>query len=296
MARSMKCSQSCRLFTGLTLTAVVGAAACILLTSASADAREALGRSWPAVQQVSMDRIDHSPLDALLRKYVDKDGFVDYRGLKSSQADRSALQAYLASLSRASTAAPSSKAARLAFWVNAYNAVTLEGILREYPTDSIRNHTKKIGGYNIWKDLPLHVGDGEYSLDTIEHRILRPMGEPRIHFAIVCASVGCPRLRNEAYTAEKVEQQLADNAEDFFTRPGNLRVDSGRGTLWLSSILDWFGDDFGSNQREQLTALAPYLPADARRLISTGRVMVQYLEYDWSLNDQIRKSRAASRQ
>ena len=102
-------------------------------------------------------------------------------------------------LSQANPQAHSTRHAKLAFWINAYNAVTVHGILREYPTSSIRNHTAKLAGYNIWKDLQLAIGGRAYSLDTMEHMILRPEREPQIHFAIVCASIGLSRLLNEAY-------------------------------------------------------------------------------------------------
>ncbi len=247
-----------------------------------------LGKQWPVSRQISIDHINHSYFDALLKKYVDSDGYVDYRRWKNSPTDRERLIQYLAHLSRASTSLRASRSAQLAFWINAYNAVTIEGILQKYPTSSIRNHTAQLFGYNIWKDLPLLVGGKPYSLDTIEHAILRKMGEPRIHFAIVCASVGCPRLRNEAYTSQELEQQLEDNARDFFSRKKNLRVDAGSHTLYLSSILDWFGSDFGSSQPAQLKAIRPYLPASAQQLL-LGNVRVKFLDYDWSLNDQARK-------
>ena len=105
---------------------------------------------------------------------------------------------------------------QLAFWINAYNAVTIRGILREYPTTSIRSHTPRLFGYHIWKDLKLYVGGKPYSLDQIEYEVLRQMDEPRIHFATVCASISYPNLLNEAYVPGELEIQLAANAKDFF--------------------------------------------------------------------------------
>ncbi len=150
---------------------VLGAA-----SSLHAGPKVSLGSAVPPNQQVSMDRIDHSTWDALLRKYVDNGGRVNYQAWKSSEADRDALTQYLATLSTASTSRRASKPAALAFWINAYNAVTIQGILREYPTTSIRNHTARLYGYNIWKDLLLHVGENQVSLDQIEHEILRKIG------------------------------------------------------------------------------------------------------------------------
>lgn len=252
-------------------------------------AKAPLGKQWPASQQVSFDEIDHSRFDTLLHTYVDADGYVAYSAWKASRSDRVSLRTYLQELSRADTRRPATKSAQIAFWVNAYNALTVEGILQEYPTSSIRNHTARVFGYNIWEDLPLIVGDGEYSLEAIEHQVLRKMGEPRIHFAIVCASVGCPRLRNEAYTAGRLEQQLVDNARDFFSREKNLQVDVRNQRLRVSAILDWFGSDFGNTPSAQLRAINAYLPRRARHAVSSGNVTVEYLDYDWSLNDQAQK-------
>jgi hypothetical protein len=206
-----------------------------------------------------------------------------------------ALDGYLNRLSAASFGPTTSREVQLAFWINAYNAVTVKGILREYPTSSIRNHTAKLFGYNIWKDLQLLVSGKPYSLDAMEHEILRKMGEPRIHFAIVCASVGCPPLRNEAYVAARIDQQLTDNAQVFFADPSKLQFDVNAGTLEVSPILSWFAADFGANAAEQLRIVAPYMPAAAQALAGGGRARVSYLDYDWGLNDQAKLGRAATR-
>ena len=268
-------------------TLVVGSFLLGTVSSLYAGPKVSVGMTVPTNQQVSMDRIDHSSWDALLRKYVDLDGRVNYRAWQSSQADNKALTRYLSTLSTASTTIRASKPARLAFWINAYNAVTIKGILREYPTTSIRNHTARLYGYNIWKDLLLIVGGKQISLNQIEHEILRKMGEPRIHFAIVCASHSCPRLLNEAYAAEKLEQQLTVNAKNFFANRENFRYDARNGRFQMSSILDWFASDFGSDQAAQLKTIAPYLPDKASyHAALANNVKVAYLKYDWSLNDQ----------
>jgi len=245
------------------------------------------GQNVPAQQQVSMDQIDPQNWDALLKKYVDENGNVNYTAWKQSAEDVQALDAFLTYLSSANPDAQATAAAKLAFWINAYNAVTVRGILREYPTTSIRNHTAKLLGYNIWKDLLLTIGGKPYSLDQMEHEVLRKMDEPRIHLAIVCASRSCPRLLAEAYTAEKLDAQLTLNTKVFFADPGNFRFDTARRTFQLSSILDWFGEDFGSDQTAQLRTIAPYLPSrEASDAAMAKSVSVSYLDYDWGLNDQ----------
>ena len=246
-----------------------------------------VGRRAPANQQVVMDRIDHAIWDALLRRYVDDRGMVDYTAWKANAADVEALDNYLATLSRASLSQPTSRSGQLAYWINAYNATTIKGILREYPTSSIRNHTAKIFGYNIWDDLVLSVGDRTFSLNQMEHDVLRKMREPRIHFAIVCASIGCPKLMNRAYTAAQLDTQLAQSTRDFFADPAKFRYNAGSGQMQISPILQWFGEDFGPGIRERLASIAPYLPDDpSRALARGGTAQVSYLGYDWNLNDQ----------
>ena len=261
--------------------------ACSSPTRVWAGSKITVGSAVASNQQLSIDRIDHSVWNALLLKYCDDRGFVDYRSWQNSPHDLRQLDAYLAHLSQANRLLPAATPARFAFWINAYNAVTIKGILREYPTTSIRNHTAKLVGYNIWDDLLLAVGSKQYSLNQIEHEVLRPMGDPRIHFAIVCASIGCPPLRNTAYTAEQLDAQLADNAQRFFADPTKFAV-TREGTLQLSEILNWFAKDFGPNERVQLQTIAPYLPTPtAQALARSGQARVTYLEYDWGLNDQV---------
>ena len=252
-----------------------------------ADAGNPVYLGAKASADVSIDKIDHDRWNQLLAKYVDHEGMVGYRSWKANTADIQLLDQYLQHLSSASPRAAASKEAKLAFWINAYNAVTIRGILREYPTTSIRNHTPRLFGYHIWKDLQLYVGGVPYSLDSIEHQTLRKMSEPRIHFAIVCASIGCPKLLNEAYVADRIEEQLEANAEDFFSRQRNFRYDVQAKRFELSSILDWFDEDFGNNPKQMLKRIAVWLPTqEARAAAKSGSVSVSYLDYDWSLNQQ----------
>ncbi len=244
-----------------------------------------VGREVPAAQQVSIDRIDHSTWNALLQRYCDDRGFVDYQAWKASSADVQQLDDYLAHLSQANPSLTAAQSGKLAFWINAYNALTIKGILLEYPTKSIKDHQSLTFGYKIWDDLLLVVGGERYSLNNIEHDLLRKMGEPRIHFAIVCASISCPSLRNEAYTAQQLDAQMTDNAQQFFADP--TKFAAGENELKLSKILSWFGGDFGADQAAQLRAIAPYLPTEhARQLAVSGQAKVSFMSYDWGLNEQ----------
>lgn len=246
---------------------------------------------------VSYDQIDHSAWDALLKGYVDANGLVNYRALHASAADRQQLRSYLVQLSTANPKAAASREGKLAFWINAYNAVTVEGILQKYPTTSIRNHTPKAFGYNIWHDLKLYVNGSACSLDFIEHKVLRRMKEPRIHFAIVCASIGCPRLLNEAYVAKKLNSQLDTNAKDFFARSQNFRYDAANRRFHMSAILDWFGSDFGATRAAQLKTISKWLPtAAAQQAATANSVSTQSLTYNWKLNEQPTVSRQPTQQ
>lgn len=259
--------------------------ACLLANTNSLATDVLLGSPTP--NTVPADEIDHSIWNELLSTYVDGRGMVDYTSWKTSTKNVQLLDQYINHLSSATFASTTADDVKLAYWINAYNAVTIKGILREYPTSSIRNHTARFYGYNIWKNLKLHVDGGKYSLDDIEHKVLRKMGEPRIHFAIVCASIGCPRLLNEAYTSDRIDEQLAMNARDFFSDHDKLRYDVKKRTVSVSPILKWFGEDFGSDQSARLRTIAPYLPnQQVRNLAESGNVRISYLDYDWDLNDQ----------
>ena len=246
-----------------------------------------LGTIVPEEKRIAIDQIDHSQWDDLLRTYCDTEGMVAYRSWKDSSKDQKLLDQYLAHLTSADTTKPSSRDSLLSFWINAYNALTIKGILREYPTSSIRNHTARFFGYNIWDDLLLPVGNRTYSLNQIEHEVLRKMNEARIHFAIVCASKGCPPLLNQAYSAEQIDSQLTNNAKRFFADKSKFSANVSRNEIAVSPILDWFAEDFGDSKMAQMRRIALYLPnEESRALANSGKASVRYLDYDWSLNDQ----------
>ena len=245
-----------------------------------------VGRAWAKIERVAIGEVSHQAWNELLQRYVDADGRVDYAGWKQSVEDVRKLDDYLATLSRADAVRDANPTQRLAFWINAYNAVTVRGILREYPTASIQNHVAHVWGYNIWRDLKLIVGDRRFSLGEIEHVVLRKMNEPRIHFVIVCASHGCPRLLNEAYSANGLEEQLSRNTLAFFADPTKCSVDAAQSELQLSPILDWFAADFGASTPAMLQRIADWLPEPAQVIARSKDVRVKYLDYDWNLNDQ----------
>jgi hypothetical protein len=276
-----------KLLWGLPAVAVVVVATLAISQLVSARAKVQVGGPCAATDRPSLAAVDHGALDALLQKYVDDRSLVAYAKWKGNADDVQALDQYLTRMGCVDLGKSAAKTAQLAYWINVYNALTIHGILREYPTTSIRNHTAKLGGYNIWKDLLLWVDGKNYSLDDIEHKILRKMGEPRIHVAIVCASIGCPPLANRAYTAKDLDCQLAANARRFFARPVNFRADERSQTVYVSELLKWYGTDFAPTPAEQMKALRPYFPSsETLSWIEETGVTVEYLDYNWGLNDQ----------
>lgn len=219
-------------------------------------------------------RFDHSVFDRLLEEHVDEDGWVDYRGFARNAE---ALDAYLDAVAGARFD-ELGRDQKLALLINAYNAATIQLILDHFPVASIRD----IPRARRWKAERWVVGGDRLSLDEIEHREIRPhFAEPRIHFALVCAAVGCPPLRNEAFTGERLERQLQEQTRYVHAHSTWARWDPATRTLRLTPIYKWYEGDF-----EQT---AGSVPAFATRYIPSiepfENVRIRWLDYDWTLND-----------
>ncbi len=250
-------------------------------TTAGTEVAVFIGQSSPA-ETVPIDAIDHHQWNDLLSRYVDRDGDVAYARWHASSEDRQKLAGYLDKLSSVDLDAPSAQSEKLAFWINTYNAVTISGVLHHYPITSIRDIASEAGGFNIWDDYRLYVDRKPYSLNQIEHDVLRKMNDPRMHFAINCASKSCPALSREAYTSERLDAQLTQGARRFFANPANLSQDNG--AIRVSSLIDWYGEDFGDTDTEVLARLRPWLPIKPRPSANHDEAPLRYLDYDWSLN------------
>jgi hypothetical protein len=247
----------------------------------------------------------HREFDHLLKKFV-ANGLVDYRGL---QAEADLLCRYTGSLAgvEQSTVQGWSPDRQLAFWINAYNALTIQTIVRRYPIRSRslvglffpRNSILQIAG--VWNRLNFAVGRRTLTLGEIEHEILRKnFEEPRIHFAIVCASSSCPRLRHEAYRFDILQDQLHDQAVQFINDPiRGVRFDAEKNRLHVSKIFKWFKEDFESHQATGNPIIAyirPYLNNNSitEALAKNRDIRLSYLPYDWSLNEQTHANRPAT--
>ncbi len=222
----------------------------------------------------------HAGWNTLLKQYVNDQGLVNYRGLRS---DSLALNAYLQDLALHLPSQGWSADEQLAYWINAYNAYTVQLIVRHYPVKSI----KDLGGDKIFVNTPwdqhfIHLGGRAYSLNDLEHRIIRKnFDDNRIHLALVCAAMSCPRLRTEAYTGPRLNAQLDDQGRDFINNPAKNQL-TPADKPQVSAIFSFYPKDFTKNgshsvqefiNRYATTKIKPDAP-------------LSYLTYDWALNEQ----------
>jgi hypothetical protein len=212
--------------------------------------------------------INHSNWTTLLQKNVSRAGIVNYKGF---QKDSKALSAYLAELSANVPTKSTSRNATLAYWINTYNAYTVKLIIDNYPTNSIKDIN------DPWGKKFITLSGKKYSLEGIENEILRKMDEPRIHFAINCASVSCPNLLNEAFTEAKLEQQLKAVSKSFINDKTKNTITANK--IEVSKIFDWFGADFKSKG-----SVIDFLNQYSTTKISTN-AQVNFKEYNWGLNE-----------
>ncbi len=213
--------------------------------------------------------INHDNWDSLLKKHVDDSGNVDYKNFKN---DFDQLHGYLDYLAKNPISNTAQKEERLAYYINLYNAGTVQLILENYPLESIKDISSPWG-----KDW-LMIGDNKYSLGEIEHDMLRKMNEPRIHFAINCASFSCPKLLNEALMAPKIEEQLEKATSGFINDPTKNKIIAN--SVELSKIFKWYKGDF-----TEKNSLIDYINKYSDKEISNDSE-IDYLTYDWRLNEK----------
>lgn len=231
---------------------------------------------------VAEDGFDHSPWDVLLKQYANAIGEVDYAALK---ANRGPLDAYVASLAAASPDSRKelfpNRATELSYWLNAYNALTIRGVVDAYPVKSVRDLGALFGFFRR-KDYTL--GGRKLSLQDLENEIIRKRyHDPRIHFAIVCASVSCPRLDREAFVAVRLEDQLDRVTRRSMAEDRNVAIDAGAKTVTLTILFKWYAEDFGGPALDFVRRYSP--PARVALLDQAGkRAKIRFFDYDWSLN------------
>lgn len=216
----------------------------------------------------SIEIFNHSYWNNLLQKHVSSKGLVNYKGFKS---DRNELINYITYLGMHTPQGSWTKADKLAYWINAYNAMTIDLILRYYPINSIKDINKP------WEQRFWKLGEKWYNLNEIEHEILRKMDEPRIHFAIVCASISCPKLQNEAFMPLNIDEQLTNATKDFLS--DSERNNISKDHLKLSKIFQWFAKDF-----KQTGSLINFLNQYSEITIS-DKAKKNFKDYNWNLNE-----------
>jgi hypothetical protein len=256
--------------------------------------------------QENNEKFNHQIYDSLLKKQVDKQGLVNYRLIKKT---RSLLDSYLNSIKNVDPQAFEnwSKNEKMAFWINAYNAITIDGIVRNYPIEyggimvRVRFPKNSIRQINdFWDTVFIKVMGKDLTLNDIEHEILREkFRDPRIHAVLVCAALGCPNLENSAFTAIHLDEQLDRANIKFINNPDKVRIDEQKNKLYLSSILNWYKEDFipssegneifksyNQNIRGVVEFVVKYLPGEKADYVKKNKPKIEFLDYDWTLNEQ----------
>ncbi len=240
---------------------------------------------WQAHDPQSVLEVNYQDWGSFLAKYVstgpDNSKQLAYHAV--SPADQKDLNLFLTTLAT-TPVSRLTRSQQKAFWINLYNALTVQVILEHYPVDSIRDIDISPGFFSDgpWGKKLLRIEGREVSLDDIEHRILRPIFQDnRIHYALNCASIGCPQLQPVPFTAENMEDMLNRAANEYINHPRAVNISKGR--LVVSSIYKWFQQDFGANQKEVIDHLQTYADEDLRQKLGSFSRINGY-HYDWSLN------------
>lgn len=239
--------------------------------------------TWETAAPKATQNIDHSAWDTLLKQHITTDtlglNLFDYAGVGEAQSAE--LAQYIMALEDTQVARLT-KAQQMAFWINLYNAVTVKTILEHYPLESIKDISFSLISFGPWGKELVEVGGEALSLNDIEHEILRPIfKDNRIHYAVNCASIGCPNLQKDAFTADNTESLLEQAAQQFINHPRGVTV--AEDELILSSIYAWYEEDFGEDEEEVIEHLKQYANPDLKQQLVEIDEIEDY-QYDWKLN------------
>ncbi len=242
---------------------------------------------WEANDKGSSTIVDHGIWDQFLKRYVmtDKAGLNLVAYGKITEADTKKLHGYLINL-RTVSVSRLNRAEQLAYWINLYNALTVRLIAEFYPVASIQDIDIGNGFFSSgpWDKNLIELEGEMLSLNDIEHRILRPIWkDPRIHYAVNCASIGCPNLQNSAFTAARMDHMLDRAASSYINSPRGIKISDGEVTM--SKIYSWFQTDFGGSEDRVLNHLKKYADVELRRNLEPVTSISGYA-YDWRLNDE----------
>ncbi len=254
-------------------------------TSGFSSSRPEVWDIWEQNNPENTQTVDHSVWDKLLKTYIktDTSGLNRFAYSKVTPEDQKKLETYLKQLSGIEIS-DRARPIQLAYWINLYNALTVKVILDNYPVKSIRDiDTSGIFSNGPWGAELIEVEEEILTLDDIEHAILRPIWkDPRIHYAVNCASVGCPNLHAAAFTANNTESLLEKGAKDYINSPRGLVIENGK--VNVSKIYKWFAHDFGNSEKGIIKHLVKYAtPERAAALKEIGTI--SGTTYDWQLNE-----------
>jgi hypothetical protein len=258
----------------------------ILLTAMVGSGCSSAPDRFTPLDPLDPGQVSHRLFNEVVQASV-MDGVVNYPAIQSDQR----FTRYLDLLNRVDPSALAADRDRLAFWINAYNACAIQGILDGYSPKPY------IGWYRFFKTQTYGIGGARLNLSDIEHEILRKQfHEPRIHFAIVCASSSCPKLASWAFDPMQLDRQLDQAARAFINDPTRNRFDRQQRIAYLSKIFDWFEEDFTASAGSVLQFLARFMDdADLARELAGGGYHITYLDYDWNLNGPAPKETAHAR-
>lgn len=260
--------------------------ACAFVESVAAPRSELISRHWLETDAASTERVDHNPWSRFLAAYLvaGGDGINRFAYARAQASGRALLESYISSLETTPVSRLNRREQR-AFWINLYNAVTTRIVLDHYPIRSIRDISLGPGLFSVgpWDAKVVRVEGEHLSLNDIEHGILRPIWrDPRLHYALNCASIGCPSLPPVAFTADNAERLLDEGARAYVNHPRGVRVENGR--LIVSSIYLWYRSDFGAGETAVLDHLKRYAAPELAARLRQWRAPDGYA-YDWRLID-----------
>ena len=245
---------------------------------------------WDASDESNVERIEHGPWQEILDEYVDADpsgvNVINYAALAENPARATKLAGYLEYLQGIDPRAYS-RAEQMAYWINLYNAVTVNVVLGAYPVESIKQiHEGVVPLTGPWNDVHANVAGQELTLDQIEHGILRPIWrDKRIHYAVNCAAYGCPHLIETAFTAANTESLLEAGARAFVNSPRGVDVVDDDFVI-ISSIYDWYAIDFGGTEESVIEHLIHYADGELADFLEAFEGAIEY-DYDWNLNEPL---------
>lgn len=241
-------------------------------------------------QAGTQSQISHQAWDTFLANYTElgDDGVARVKYGSVTSEDRQSLESYIDDLTNQNVS-ELTRDAQLAYWINLYNALTVAVILDNYPVDSIRDITSGLLDFGPWDEKRVVVNGRELSLHDIENGIVRPVWpeDPRTHYALNCAAIGCPNLIPTAYTAENIHQKLQENAVAYINDPRGVSI-AEDGDLTVSKIYSWYREDFGGSNEAIIHHLQEYANPDLKEALEQTTKINSYA-YDWSLNDTATK-------